>query len=72
MTNIDTKFWSLAIERDALQENNQNISNEKQNLESSMNQLKAANEMDSKTIHDLEQQLHEADTDVFIVEQTRG
>jgi hypothetical protein len=31
--NIDTEFWCLAVEHEALVENNQNISDEKQNLE---------------------------------------
>jgi hypothetical protein len=59
MTNIDREFRHLAIERDALHESNQNISDEKQNLEYFVNQLKVANEKDSRTIHNLEQ-LHEA------------
>jgi hypothetical protein len=40
---------------------NRNISDEKQNLEASVNQLKATNEKDFRTIQDLEQQLHEVD-----------
>lgn len=62
----------MAVEHDALQENNHNIFGQKQNLESSVNQLKAINEKDSRTIHDLEQWLHEANADVFVVEQTRS
>jgi uncharacterized protein YlxW (UPF0749 family) len=72
MTNINTKFRRLVGECDALQEKNQNISNEKKNLESFVNQLKATNEKDSKTINDLEQRLHEVNTYVFVVEQTKG
>ncbi len=58
--NIDTEFQRLAIECDALLERNQNIFDEKQDLETSINRLKVANERDSKTIQDVEQ-LHEAD-----------
>lgn len=62
MTNINTKFRHLTIECDALLENNQNIFSEKEDLEALVNRLRAANEEDSKTIQDLEQQLHEVDT----------
>ncbi len=58
--NIDTEFQRLATECDALLERNQNIFDEKQDLETSINRLKVANERDSKTIQDVEQ-LHEAD-----------
>ncbi len=51
--NIDTMFRWLVIERDALLKSNQNIYGEKQDLEASINQLRAANEKDSKTIQEL-------------------
>ncbi len=58
--NIDMEFQHLAAKCDALLESNQNIFDEKQGLEALVNQLKAANEKDFRTIQDLEQQFHEA------------
>ncbi len=50
VTNINMKFWRLATEHDALLESNWNIFDEKQDLKGSVNQFRATNDKDSKTI----------------------
>jgi hypothetical protein len=59
--NIDMEFQHLATKCDGLLESNWNIFDEKQDLEALVNQFKAANEKDFRTIQGLEQQFHEAD-----------
>jgi hypothetical protein len=62
VTNINKEFRHLAREHDAFLESNWKFSCEKQDLEAIVSQFKIANEHNSKTIQELEQQSHEVNT----------